>query len=985
MTTPNAQSIRSLAEGHRQATLEARREEAELAVEDSQLQAEHGKVEGDLAAAEVQLAAHLADQLRGPATEWGLPAEGVTDASQLASEPIKATFSSVWENQRRSLGFSAMDFSEVNLLRTERAGWTDGQGQPAERARLPAGWQWVVEKRAGQDDDDHGWEYAWHFRQQRWSHHSSGSFGSMAWVRRRKWVPALQEIGVPTVHLAKPLGRSTPTAPRLTASVKNYHCVVEVYAARGLQPVSVAAAKRGQPPVQAVVRLRIGETNYQFPVDRSAASSPNPVWGDSDRCRFLFELPAAATFTPSKRGGPKKNGLKMLMLQFAHPVTGTAQHPRLSRASWCISLTQSAAHAAAAATGVKVRDRGFRVPAMLSHLSSFVGSKAVNWLTGVHSRECTCVQHHFIRFVLEICVPAKCLLSARLLHIPPHRILTGAAASHAGGFTGQTPAANREAAIEIGQCFLDHGWIVGATQSGGGAAVFEDSERRFYRISERYQVKAKAAAEEDQASSLVIEILDAQLLAPAGVACPNEAKAVIGRVVIPASTLCRHSASEGWHNLDARDRGGGGEIDEVLDRGEIRVAWLLLADRPASTRLKALPSPSAYLVSKAKIEADESVGRVPRAAMEEEEEEAPILLKLPSSRSAGSSHGGDSPVGIEGRTQSDAVADLSSVSCIPAHSSTVGPGRMENAEHAQTTHVVTVKVQACQRMARSYINSGSLAAADACVSTGLELASNDWMLLRLQDEVGFRSAMANESCRNLPSPTVACWAPALGMQLGPMEQQHGITRCSGRYRLQSLYDRRTPWVIWEGNRVTDEFGRNSFTDSYGFCVPAHAKHDWSLAHSHALCLAARARPHWQRLLLPEQDTTHGLAFAPADGAQVRDLIRRYGIPPELRSRVWPQLVGAAARRTAAQEGGDGFYDSLVAQYHARGLSNQSHREQIRKDVGRTLCGQFTAVNSPTGAIVLERLLGAFSEFDPCDHFAYILVEPCIDCNTIACW
>ena len=105
---------------------------------------------------------------------------------------------------------------------------------------------------------------------------------------------------------------------------------------------------------------------------------------------------------------------------------------------------------------------------------------------------------------------------------------------------------------------------------------------------------------------------------------------------------------------------------------------------------------------------------------------------------------------------------------------------MENAEHAQTTHVVTVKVQACQRMARSYINSGSLAAADACVSTGLELASNDWMLLRLQDEVGFRSAMANESCRNLPSPTVACWAPALGMQLGPMEQQHGITRCSGR-------------------------------------------------------------------------------------------------------------------------------------------------------------------------------------------------------------
>ena len=50
---------------------------------------------------------------------------------------------------------------------------------------------------------------------------------------------------------------------------------------------------------------------------------------------------------------------------------------------------------------------------------------------------------------------------------------------------------------------------------------------------------------------------------------------------------------------------------------------------------------------------------------------------------------------------------------------------------------------------------------------------------------------------------------------------------------------------------------------------------------------------------------------------------------------------------------------FVARYEAGG----AHGTQIRKDIGRTLPGERTCINTPEGLRVLERILGAFSEFD----------------------
>ena len=89
------------------------------------------------------------------------------------------------------------------------------------------------------------------------------------------------------------------------------------------------------------------------------------------------------------------------------------------------------------------------------------------------------------------------------------------------------------------------------------------------------------------------------------------------------------------------------------------------------------------------------------------------------------------------------------------------------------------------------------------------------------------------------------------------------------------------------------------------------------------------------------------------------------MPPaetELRRRVWPVLIGATARRQSAEGTAGGsslLYHSLVARYEAGG----AHGTQIRKDIGRTLPGERTCINTPEGLRVLERILGAFSEFD----------------------
>ena len=87
---------------------------------------------------------------------------------------------------------------------------------------------------------------------------------------------------------------------------------------------------------------------------------------------------------------------------------------------------------------------------------------------------------------------------------------------------------------------------------------------------------------------------------------------------------------------------------------------------------------------------------------------------------------------------------------------------------------------------------------------------------------------------------------------------------------------------------------------------------------------------------------------------------RHGVPPELRRVVWPALLGAAKRKQQALRGNHGnLYRSLVKRY----LSQGEHQKQIGKDIGRTLPGQCTVVNTPEGAKALERVLGAFSEYD----------------------
>jgi hypothetical protein len=73
-------------------------------------------------------------------------------------------------------------------------------------------------------------------------------------------------------------------------------------------------------------------------------------------------------------------------------------------------------------------------------------------------------------------------------------------------------------------------------------------------------------------------------------------------------------------------------------------------------------------------------------------------------------------------------------------------------------------------------------------------------------------------------------------------------------------------------------------------------------------------------------------WADADTGVVGQLVRQYGVPPELRCRVWPELVGARARKAVADCGGPNVYSGLVNRY----LESGEHRTQIEKDLARSL-------------------------------------------------
>ena len=436
--------VRAHTEQHRQA-----KTEAELEAQD--LRAEHAQLEKDLAEAEAQIAevhaTYSMDQVElrqrqcwqarhGWQQWWSLDHEGIGDARQLEHEPPQVTTATieshnlapVYENQRRSLVqvFGGADFSATNLLSAERQEWTDAGGAPSERARLPAGWHWVVDRASGAVDAE-GWQYAWNFWTQGWSSSPSAAFGQTAWVRRRKWVPALKKrSSLPRLlsrDLATPAGRAAPTAPRhrvrttegsrrlsessrqrrsdASADNAGFYCIVEVVGARGLRP-----GRRRNAAVPAIFRLTLGDQVYQSPV-RPNEPTANPVWaeqGEGQHCRHLFHLSV-----PNSGAATGLDGMNALMLQFAHPRTG-----------------------------VKVRHRfyfGGTSGLPKSHPSTFIGAKAINWLTGLHRR----------------------------------------------GHTGAVPADSRQTAIEICQHFLENGWIYPATNTFPSAVnnAFQDSSSTY--------------------------------------------------------------------------------------------------------------------------------------------------------------------------------------------------------------------------------------------------------------------------------------------------------------------------------------------------------------------------------------------------------------------------------------------------------------------------------------------------------------------------
>ena len=89
---------------------------------------------------------------------------------------------------------------------------------------------------------------------------------------------------------------------------------------------------------------------------------------------------------------------------------------------------------------------------------------------------------------------------------------------------------------------------------------------------------------------LLIELIDGrdQTLATevinkvAGGGSPGISGGQLGYVSIPLASVFKKNSCDGWHLLQGCD-------------GEVRVGWLLLAERPA---LHSLPSPSAFLQSK---------------------------------------------------------------------------------------------------------------------------------------------------------------------------------------------------------------------------------------------------------------------------------------------------------------------------------------------------------------------------------------------------
>ena len=132
-------------------------------------------------------------------------------------------------------------------------------------------------------------------------------------------------------------------------------CIFEVWEARSLGFVVNGIPDKDSgnaTPPAAVFRIRVGDHWHE---SAARPQSTNPQWGDqanSMQCRRAFRI---ATPTDVLAAADEDDDVARLACNFA------------------------------GVHGVKVRDRIY-LPSLTTYQRSFTGKKAVDWLTGVHSR-----------------------------------------------------------------------------------------------------------------------------------------------------------------------------------------------------------------------------------------------------------------------------------------------------------------------------------------------------------------------------------------------------------------------------------------------------------------------------------------------------------------------------------------------------------------------------------------------------------------------
>eukprot|EP01043_Picozoa_sp_COSAG02_P004603 COSAG02_NODE_122_length_35306_cov_98.280967_2_plen_1144_part_00 len=209
-------------------------------------------------------------------------------------------------------------------------------------------------------------------------------------------------------------------------------------------------------------------------------------------------------------------------------------------------------------------------------------------------------------------------------------------------------------------------------------------------------------------------------------------------------------------------------------------------------------------------------------------------------------------------------------------------------------------------------------------------------------------------------------ASQLELTTSQKAQRHTPHIRSGHYNggdemVTEKWDSIMPWLQWRGNAVDGEDEVPHFADPQGFAVPLRRAHEWQVAFSHQRCLVERGREIWQPLVSEARESNKLLSVVLQEKrAEVTSLVRRYGIPTELRQKVWPALLQADRKREGARLCNRRFYADLVEEYEAR---HTEAKEQIKTDLHRTLTGQSSVINNEKGIETLERVLGAFSVYN----------------------